>query len=290
MDYVKPEDPSYPENLTNIHNPPDIYVKGEILEKDKRAVAIVGTRRATNYGLETAYSFAKQLASLGFTIVSGLAEGIDTQAHRGALDAGGRTIAVFGHGLDRVFPPGNLSLAEEILEKGGAWVSEFAPGVHAEKWTFPARNRIISGLSLGTIVVEGGYKSGAMITAKYANDQGREVFAVPGNINLEQSKGPHWLIKQGAKLVESVEDILEEFERILQTRFHFDAPSKEKKDYSGLSEKELGIVKLLGVEEAHIDRISSKAGLPSPEVSSILAMLEIKGFIKQLPGKMFLLR
>ena len=204
------DDDQYPANLKNIYDPPPVlYVKGDLLPDDAKAVAIVGTRRASRYGLDTARKLAEQLSARGLTIVSGLAAGIDTAAHQGALAAGGRTLAVFGCGVDVIFPPQNKPLAEKIAQTG-ALLSEFPLGMTGDRGTFPRRNRIISGLSLGVIVVEGHYDSGAMITAKEALEQGREVFAVPGNVELEQSKGPHWLIKQGAKLVESAEDVLEE--------------------------------------------------------------------------------
>ena len=204
------DDEEYPKSLRNIYDPPPvIYLKGDFLPQDQKAIAIVGTRKATSYGLDAARKLAFQLAQMGITIVSGLALGIDTAAHAGALEAKGRTIAVLGSGVDQVFPASNKKLAEEII-LNGAVVSEFSLGQMPETWTFPQRNRIISGLSVGVIMVEGHYDSGAMITAKLALEQGREVFAVPGNIGLDQTKGPHWLIKQGAKLVESVEDVLEE--------------------------------------------------------------------------------
>jgi DNA processing protein len=285
------EDEKYPSMLRNIYDPPPvIYFKGSLLRSDEKAVAVVGTRKATRYGLEMAKKIASELASLGITIVSGLAAGIDTAAHWGALGAKGRTIAVYGCGVDRVFPGENRDLASKI-ENSGAVVSEFPVGTATEKGNFPRRNRIISGLSLGVIVVEGHYDSGAMITAKLALEQGREVFAVPGNIELDQSKGPHWLIKQGAKLVESVEDVLEELKAQIPYKMSNDQfpMSNEGKNYSNLSEEERKVVSVLSLEPKHIDSISIETGLPIPQVSSLLMMLEIKKAIKQLPGKMFVL-
>jgi DNA processing protein len=277
------EDKGYPDLLRHIYDPPPVlYVKGKNLSLDK-AVAIVGTRRASRYGKETARKLAYELSSLGFTIVSGLAAGIDTCAHRGALDARGETIAVFGCGVDIIFPAENKSLAREI-EASGSLVSEFPLGTGTEKGHFPRRNRIISGLSMGVIVVEGHYDSGAMITAKAALEQGREVFAVPGNVELDQSKGPHWLIKQGAKLVESVEDVLEEFNMVMPKRM-----TNEAKDYSNLPAEEQKIISVLSLEPMYIDNISIETGLSIPQVSSLLMMLEVKKLVRQLPGKMFVL-
>ncbi|MFC1496682.1 DNA-processing protein DprA [Candidatus Margulisiibacteriota bacterium] len=207
-----PEDEEYPENLKNIYDPPvALYVRGKLLKQDKKSLAIVGTRRATQSGLEVAGKFAYDLSNLGITIISGLAMGIDAAAHFNAK----RTIAVFGSGVDQVYPKVNSKLAEKILDEGGALISEFPLGMLPEKWTFPQRNRIISGLSLGVIVVEGAEDSGALITARLALEQGREVFAVPGSIQSAVAKGPNSLIKQGAKLIQSIDDILEELEPVL---------------------------------------------------------------------------
>src|SRR3989339_1054673 len=263
------EYPNYPLQLKNIYDPPSVlYVNGEILPSDEKAIAIVGTRKASRYGLEIAKKLARELAGMGITIVSGLASGIDTAAHEGALEAGGRTLAVFGTGVDVIFPAENRGLAQNIA-KSGALLSEFALGTRGERSSFPRGNRIISGLSLGVIVVEGHYDSGAMITAKYALDQGREVFAVPGNVELEQSKGPHWLIKQGAKLVERVEDVLEELKFQIpdcksQSRLLSGQDPKSKinpieqgpiiqPDYSNLSEEEIKIITVLSREPKHLD-------------------------------------
>jgi DNA processing protein len=289
------DDGQYPAHLRNIHDPPPVlYVKGEMLETDRKAIAIVGTRRPTRYGLETAERFAGQLAALGITIVSGLALGIDTAAHRGALQAGGRTIAVLGSGIDQIYPSSNRILAKEI-EQHGTLVTEFQLGQQPDKWTFPQRNRIISGLSLGVIMVEGHYDSGAMITAKEALDQGREVFAVPGNVQLEQSKGPHWLIKQGAKLVENVQDVLDELNLPRMTNDQC-LPAGQAgqmtnggRGYPELNEEEKKVVAGLSFEPKHLDVICQESGLPINQVSSLLLMMEIRKIVRQLPGKMFVL-
>jgi len=280
----------YPAGLLNIYDPPPVvYIKGQLPKNDEKTVAIVGTRKASRYGRETARKLAYELASLGFTIVSGLASGIDTAAHEGALEAGGKTVAVFGCGVDIIFPSANRRLSERIVDSG-ALLSEFPMGTKPEKGTFPRRNRIISGLSLGTIVVEGHYDSGAMITAKYAVDQGREVFAVPGNVALDQSKGPHWLIKNGAKLVEDVDDVLEEL-NMVRPKIKNDETRMMNQcaNYSNLNDEEQRIVKVLSLEPKYIDNISQETGLPIPEVSSRLMLLEVRKIICQLPGKMFVL-
>lgn len=287
------EDENYPELLKNIYDPPPvIYVKGCGIKAGEKTLAIVGTRKASRYGKETAKKLAYELSSLGITIVSGLALGIDTLAHQGALEAKGKTVAVLGCGVDYIYPPSNRDLAVEI-ESSGAIISEFPMGTGVEKGHFPRRNRIIAGLSMGTIVVEGHYDSGAMITAKFALDQGREVFAVPGDIALDQSKGPHWLIKQGAKLIESVDDVLEELNLQLQTsNFKTNSNPKiptAKRDHSNLSPEEQKIIEVLSLEPKHIDDIAQETSLSTPQVSSLLMVLEIKKILRQLPGKMFVL-
>ncbi len=205
-------DKGYPTNLKYIYDPPPtLYVKGNILPEDNIAIAIIGSRRATYYGLKNAENLSFELAAGGITIISGLARGVDSAAHRGALKAGGRTIAVLGSGLNIIYPPENEKLAREILQCG-AVISEFPQGTAPLRQNFPRRNRIISGLSLGVVVVEAAKRSGALITANLALEQGREVFALPGKIDSFTSRGTHDLIKQGAKLVESAEDIIEELE------------------------------------------------------------------------------
>lgn len=285
------DEPNYPPQLKNIHDPPPLlYIQGNLLPADSKAIAIVGTRRATRYGLETARKFAFELAQLGITIVSGLALGIDSAAHEGALQSKGRTIAVLGSGIDQIFPKVNIKLAGNI-KTNGAVVSELPLGQKPEQWTFPQRNRIISGLSLGVIIVEGHYDSGAMITAKEALEQGREVFAVPGNVELEQSKGPHWLIKQGAKLVENVQDVLDELNIKFQASNVKIKPkvAKQQIDLSKLSGDEQKVAKVLSFEPKHIDNISADSKMPIAQVASLLMMLEIKKIVRQLPAKFFVL-
>jgi len=293
MKILKLEDKQYPLNLKNIYDPPEaLYVEGEFSSEDNKAIAIVGTRKATYYGLSAAKRFARELVSLGITIVSGMALGIDAAAHEGALEGGGKTIAVLGTGLNVVYPEENLELFEKI-KKNGAIVSELKPDDGPTNWTFPRRNRIISGLSLGVIVVEGGYKSGAMITAKLALDQGREVFAIPGNIESELSQGPHWLIKQGAKLVENIDDILCELEHVLKIPASIAKNKINKKtkiDASMLTLEEQIIYRELSYSPVHIDDIVNKTGFTISQVLILLSQMEMKRFIEQLPGKLFIIK
>ncbi len=275
------EDKNYPQPLLNIYDPPSIlYVKGDESLLNQKSIAIVGTRKASHYGKTMARKLAYELAAAGITIVSGLALGIDTAAHEGALEAKGKTIAVLGCGVDVIYPPSNKNLYSRIP----TIVSEFEPGTDVEGWRFPQRNRIVSGLSLGTIVIEGHYKSGAMITAKQALDQGREVFALPGQVDMEQSKGPHWLIQQGAKLIEGVEDVLDEI--------GYQIPNNKKQTNSKqqiLNDEEKKIVKVLSLEPKHMDAISLETKLSIPQISSLLMMLEMKKIVRQLPGHKFVL-
>jgi len=207
---IKQGELGYPVSLKTIHNAPKaLYVNGTILPQDEGAIAIVGTRRPTKYGIETCQRLAYDLAVRGITVISGMALGIDTAAHAGALKAGGRTIAVLGSGHHNIYPAGNIGLYGEIA-RGGAVISEFTNNTPPEKWRFPCRNRIISGLSLGVVVVEAPRKSGALITADFALEQGKEVFALPGEVSSPSSEGTHFLIKEGAKLVETVDDIIDE--------------------------------------------------------------------------------
>ena len=285
------DDEKYPKNLRNISDPPKLlYLMGELLPSDEKSIAIVGTRKASHYGKEIARRFANKLAHLGITIVSGMARGIDTAAHEGALEANGRTIAVLGTGLNNIYPQENKDLMYRIISSGAA-ISELKPDEKPAIWTFPRRNRIISGLSFGTIMVEGGYKSGAMITAKQALDQGREVFAVPGNIDSDLSRGPHWLIKQGAKLIENVDDILEELLHVLKIP-PLDTTSiisnKQKIDISLLTFEEHLVFKELSYSPLHIDEIANISKLNISQLLVLLSRLEMKSLIRQLPGKLFL--
>ncbi|MGB9597116.1 MAG: DNA-processing protein DprA [Candidatus Poribacteria bacterium] len=283
------EDQTYPQSLKAIHDPPPLlYVKGELTDSDSNSIAIVGTRNATPYGKMAAEKISSQLASRGITIVSGLAQGIDTYAHKGALSVGGRTIAVLGNGLDIIYPSENAKLFEEIVNSG-AVISELPMGTQPRRAIFPQRNRIISGISLGTLVIEASKQSGALITADLALEQGREVFAVPGQIFSEESKGTNWLIKQGAKLVESVEDILEElpsssFNQTLEDNIKTEDMIIE----SQLSGDETAVWNVIGSSPIHIDDISKQSNLPVFKVCSVLVMLELKGLVQQLSGKMFI--
>jgi len=292
-------DESYPANLKNIFSPPILlYVKGELLAEDIASIAIVGSRRPTIYGRLTAERLATELAEKGMTVVSGMARGIDTASHKGVLKVKGRTIAVLGSGLDVIYPSENRSLAEQIANSG-AVISEFPMGTRPLRKNFPRRNRVISGLSLGVVVVEAARKSGSLITASFALDQGREVFAVPGKIDSYASKGTHNLIKQGAKLVEDSEDIIEELSPILKECIKddfrgivardglFGSPEKLGIEEAVLKPQEEKIYSVLSSKARHIDEIVRDVHLSVSQISSILTKLEIKNLVKELPGKMF---
>jgi len=279
-------DEGYPRLLRSLVDPPPVlYLKGKYMEKDELAISIVGTRRPTNYGRMTAERLAKELGELGFTIISGMALGIDTAAHRGALSAGARTIAVLGSGFGDIYPRENLKLMEEIA-KAGCVLTEFSIEIHPDKWTFPQRNRIISGLSRGTIIVEAPEKSGALITARLALEQGREVFAVPGNITSEASKGTNRLIKDGAKLVAGIDDILEEFRDLQETllkKRHRPAVA-EKPELSALEEQ---VFKVLDYEPIHFNDIIERSGLSTAQVSHAVLKLQMKKLIVEMEGKRY---
>ena len=277
------DDPAYPSRLLNIYDPPPVlYVKGELLEEDQWAVAVVGTRGATVYGKEATRRIAGGLARNGLTIVSGLARGIDSEAHRAALDAGGRTIAVLGSGVDIIYPAEGRGLAQTVVERG-ALVSEYAMGTRPEAGNFPPRNRIISGLSLGVVIVEAGERSGALITADYALEQGREVFAVPGNIFRKKSLGTNKLIQQGAKPVLSVEDILEELNLTMVSQ------QAEVRAIVPENETEAALLEYITADPVHVDEIGQKSGLPIAQVSSTLALMELKGMVRQVGGMNYVL-
>ncbi len=279
-------DDNYPANLRSIFDPPIVlYVKGKLLPEDRIAIAVVGTRRPTTYGKMVAEKLSRELAEREVSVVSGLARGIDTCAHKGALSGGGRTIAVLGCGIDICYPPENEALFDEISERG-AVVSEFSMSTRPEKMNFPMRNRIISGLSLGAVIVEAGHKSGALITAESALEQGREVFAVPGNIFNLGTKGTHLLIQQGAKLVEKCDDIIEEI-RCLRDVMPVSTAIEYHREVK-LTQEEEKVYNLLSFEPVHIDLISKQSGLSINRVSPLLMNLEIKGKIRQVAGKMFL--
>ncbi|MBC7264234.1 MAG: DNA-protecting protein DprA [Chloroflexi bacterium] len=278
------DDPDYPRLLREIYAPPPVlYVKGSLTPADEYAVAIVGTRRATHYGREVTSRLAGGLAANGVTVVSGLARGIDAIAHRAALDAGGRTIAILGCGIDIVYPPEHARLAQEIIANG-ALITDYPLGTKPDAGNFPARNRIISGLCLGTLVTEADEQSGALITARYALEQGREVFAVPGSILTRSSAGTNRLIQAGeAKLVHDVQDILEELNLTMiveQTEVREIAPS---------SEKEARLLQHLSDEPVHIDDLGRVSGLPIVEVSSTLALMELKGLVRRVSGMNYVL-
>lgn len=273
-------DESYPPLLKEIYDPPPIlYVRGDILPGDGCAVALVGSRRASRYGLDCAFKLGRDLAARSVTVVSGMARGIDTSSHRGALKAGGRTIAVLGSGINVIYPPENAALAGEIAASG-AVVSEFPMNTIPERMNFPMRNRTISGMSMGVVVVEAARKSGALITADFAAEQGRTVFAVPGRIDAFSSMGTLDLIKDGAKVVAGVDDILEEFGAVSA------APAAEERA-PRLSEKEERVYTLVGTEAVAIDSIIASSGLSPGEVSAALLSLELKKLVRQLPGKKF---
>jgi DNA processing protein len=277
------DDPSYPRHLLNINNPPPLlYVKGEIKKEDEWAVAVVGTRGATVYGKEAARWIAGGLARNKVTVVSGLARGIDGEAHRAALEAGGRTIAVLGSGIDIVYPAEHRKLANAIVENG-ALVTEYPLGAPPESGNFPPRNRIISGMSLGVVVVEAGETSGALITADYALEQGREVFAVPGNVFRKKSRGTNMLIHEGAKPVLSIEDILEELNLTMM------AQQIEVQRAIPADETEAILLEHITSEPIHIDEIGRRSGLPISQVSSTLALMELKGMVRQVGGMNYVL-
>jgi DNA processing protein len=278
----------YPELLRQIYDPPIVlYVKGALTERDKNAVAMVGSRRTTHYGQETARKLAYQLAYTGVTVVSGGARGIDTAAHQGALSAKGRTVAVLGTGINLVFPPENAELFERIAANG-AVITQFPFNRPADKQTFPIRNRIVAGMTLGTVVVEADLNSGALITAGMANDYGRQLFAVPGRVDSPQSKGCHDLIKKGAKLCESAEDILSEFEYLFPQTNRSPSPADTGTlPALALSAHEQTVFALLDTEEKSVDEVIRGSGLPASAVSVALFSLEMKRLVKQLPGKLF---
>lgn len=279
-------DNDYPSLLKRIYYPPIIlYTIGEFKSQDQYAVAIVGTRQPTNYGkIQTEY-ITEQLIQRELTIVSGLARGIDSTAHKSALKNNGRTIAVVGSGLDVIYPPENKSLFQEITNNGIV-ISEYELGTKPDAQNFPKRNRIISGLSLGTLIVETKLNGGAMQTAAYAIDQNREVFAIPGNINVKQSEGPNSLIQKGeAKLVTNAEDILTELNIKIKPEVGKNIP-KPNVELNLFEEK---ILQLLGNDPRHIDEISSVSSLSISDCLVNLLTLEFKGMVKQLPGKMFML-
>lgn len=288
-------DPSYPSLLRELPDPPPyLYVLGN-LEPDAACLSIVGSRNPTGYGRSMARQLSHDLAERGLTIVSGMARGIDTAAHQGALEAGGRTCAILGSGLARVYPRENLGLSEKIAENG-AVISEFPIFADPQAHHFPMRNRIISGMSVGTIVVEAARKSGSLITARLAAEQGREVFAVPGSIQSFKSTGTHGLLKQGARLIESAADVLDEISHMvdIQTisteKEQAPADRPVTKSSPGVDTDETLVLRTLEYYPVHIDEIVRKTGLEPGKTAGILLRLELEGRISQEPGKYFLLK
>ena len=277
------QDQSYPPRLKEIYDlPPVLYVRGCLLPEDEWSLAVVGTRRPTYYGREVTEQVAGDLARNGITVISGLARGIDAIAHRAALDAGGRTIAACGCGLDVVYPSDHVRLAREIMERG-ALVSEFPLGTRPKAENFPRRNRIMSGLSLGVLVTEAGEGSGALITVRWALEQNREVFAVPGSVLSPTSKGPNRLIQEGAKLVRDCYDILEELNLTMVVQ------QLEMNELLPTTDTESLLLKCLATEPTHVDEVGRKCGLPISLVSSTLTMMELKGAVKQVGGMNYIL-
>lgn len=275
-------DHEYPKHLLEIHDPPlALYVWGEFESRDKHSIAIVGTRRPTHYGRETAENIASQLTKTGFVVISGLAHGIDTAAHKGALKGKGRTLAVMGSGLDCIYPASNADLAQSISEHG-AVITEFPFGKQPDKTTFPMRNRIISGLSMGVLVVEADLRSGALITANQALGQGRSVFAVPGRIDSPVSRGTHQLIRNGAGLVTCIDDILEEYEFLIPPRK--EQPGSEAGPRPELSDNEVCLMSLLENGTQDVDCLIRASGLKPSAVSALLIGLEMKKVVHMLPG------
>lgn len=280
---VTPVDPEYPKRLLQLYDPPlALYVQGSLQARDEHGVAIVGSRRTSHYGMETAERLACQLAENGVTVISGLARGIDTAAHRGALKAKGRTVAVLGGGLDCLFPPENAGLAAQIASQG-CLISEYPMGRQPDKTTFPVRNRIVSGLSRGVTVVECDVASGAMITARQAMEQGRTVFAVPGRIDSFGARGPHRLIKDGACLVQGVEDILNELGCLIPAAVASGSSMSARPPLSKPEAKLVGLINEDG--ETDLDGLVRRSGQKASEISALLLGLEMKRVVKMLPGQ-----
>jgi DNA processing protein len=281
---------AYPSLLSRIDDPPGLlFVRGTLLPQDSLSVAIVGARHATAYGLKVAEQFGAGLARAGYTVVSGLARGIDAAAHRGAIKAGGRTIAVLGSGVLNVYPPEHADLAREVIDSG-ALISELPPLTDPNEGTFPQRNRIVSGLSLGVVVVQAADRSGALITARLATEQGREVFAVPGPIDCRMSRGCHGLIRDGAKLVASVDDILEEFGPLFETVTTADGravKSAAELQLGDVEQRVLDAYDALAEGESNpvsIDEIVNSSGLAVSQVLATIGVLEMRRLIRRLPG------
>jgi len=293
------QSPDYPENLKNIFDPPiAIYVKGRLYRGDNYAVSIVGSRQASLYGLESAEKFSAGLAGLGFTVVSGMARGIDTRSHKAAIKAGGRTIAVMGSGFGHIYPPENKGLSEEIAQNG-AVISEFPLDAGPARQNFPRRNRVISGLALGVLVVEAARNSGALITADFALEQGRDVFALPGKVDSSNSRGTNELIQQGARLVCSAEEIAEELnlsfgcavQPVKNIAAGNDLPGQAAPSgVCALSCAETLLYNIISNQPVSLDDILERTDLGIPDLSPALLGLELKRIIRQLPGRQFIRR
>jgi DNA processing protein len=287
IDIVPFTSANYPIRLRMIADPPPfLYLKGTLQAVDDKAVAIVGSRSASEYGRRVARNLARGLADFGFTVVSGMARGIDGTAHDTVLQVGGRTIAVLGSGVERAYPPEHSGLYRRISENG-ALISEFPIGTRPLAFNFPARNRLISGLSLGVVVVEATEKSGSLITAAMAVEQGREVFAVPGEAGASRSRGAHQLIRQGAKLVETVDDIVEEIAPQLLQRSRSGTPAAARTLPQTASESTRQIFALLQENTLQVDQVIEQSALPAQQVLQVLLDLELQGFIRQSPGKIY---
>lgn len=281
---LTPDDPAYPRTLREIHDPPGVlWMRGTLTEEDALAIGVVGSRHATRYGKESAHRLAGGLCRAGLTVVSGLARGIDAAAHRGALEAGGRTIAVLGGGLLKLYPPEHKELADEVAANG-CILSEAAPGMPPMSGSFPQRNRVISGLSLGSIVVEAAERSGALITARHAAEQGREVFAVPGPIDSRLSRGTHRLIQDGAKLVGSVEDVLEELGPLVEPVESDNGQQVRSVQELGLNEVEQTVLQAIQAKPTEIDTVVVSTGLPVHRVLATLSVLEMRGVLRRVSG------
>jgi DNA processing protein len=280
-------DPSYPARLRMIADPPPaLYIKGDLHADDEKAVAVVGSRSASDYGRRVARELCRGLAVCGFTVVSGMARGIDGEAHEAALDAGGRTIAVLGSGVDRPYPPEHERLYNRIGGQG-AVISELPMRTPPMAFNFPARNRLISGLSLGVVVVEATEKSGSLITASLALEQGREVFAVPGEVGASRTRGTHRLIRQGAKLVETVQDIVEEIAPQLAPHPGKSTAANERTLPERATAEARTIFALIGQRSLHVDEVIERSGFTAAKVSETLLQLELEGYLKQFPGNRY---
>ena len=280
---ITAEDAEYPSALREIHDPPIVlYVRGQLTERDRNAVAVVGSRKCSHYATESAKKLSFQMAYAGLTVASGLARGIDTAAHQGALAAKGRTIAVIGSGLGELYPPENAELADRIAASG-AVISEFPIDTKPDRQTFPIRNRIVTGLSFGVLVVEAGANSGALISANMAAEQGRTLYAVPGRIDAPAALGSNRLIQQGAKLVITVDDILDDLPLVFREKPDLPAAAPAV----DLTPEQQKILDAIGSEEMPLDSVIATSGLTAAVVSSTLLALEIRRLVKQLPGKRF---